>query len=201
MNNIKQRLADWTAPASSFNHNDKEFLREVLKRIEELEDLDSTFELRHKADIRAIKQWREGHPERELKMPDHADLVCWLIDELDVYKQTLANSVGEEISVLQLQAQLREREADCAAMRELLITIRQQVFPGSDIPAKYTVWMHHALSTTAGRELLERLQAVEKALYEIAALKEGAGPAAGAWAIAMGALKQLHPASQPKEAQ
>ena len=57
-----------------------------------------------------------------------------------------------------------------------------------------------AISAERFKEKEERLQAVEKALYEIAALKEGAGPAAGAWAIAMGALKQLHPAPQPKEA-
>jgi len=46
-----------------------------------------------------------------------------------------------------LKAKLAEVERQREVMRELLITIRQQVFPGLDLPAKYTVWMHDALST------------------------------------------------------
>ena len=34
--------------------------------------------------------WREGHPERDLTMPDHADLVVWLLEQLDWYKDQLA---------------------------------------------------------------------------------------------------------------
>jgi hypothetical protein len=35
------------------------------------------------ADMRAIKLWREGHPEREHILPDQTKLVLWLLEQLD----------------------------------------------------------------------------------------------------------------------
>lgn len=49
---------------------------------EELDDMQRTFDLRWEADMRAIKRWREVHPGNELVMPDHADLVVWLLEQL-----------------------------------------------------------------------------------------------------------------------
>ena len=49
---------------------------------EQLAEYDLMFSLRHKADMRAIKMWRKGHPERSLVLPDHADMVCWLLERL-----------------------------------------------------------------------------------------------------------------------
>jgi len=46
-------------------------------------DLEATFHLRHLADMRAIKRWRAAHPGKELVMPDHADLVVWLMKQYD----------------------------------------------------------------------------------------------------------------------
>ena len=51
--------------------------------VEALKELEEIFELRWKADMRAIKMWRKGHPERKLVMPDHADLVLWLLAKLE----------------------------------------------------------------------------------------------------------------------
>lgn len=61
-------------------------LRQEIKRLKselekaeaEIMELNQTFDLRWKADIRAIKQWRKAHPGNELVMPDHVDLVLWL---------------------------------------------------------------------------------------------------------------------------
>ncbi len=50
---------------------------------EEAAGLRSTFDLRWKADMRAIKRWQAAHPGRPNVWPDHADLVVWLLDELD----------------------------------------------------------------------------------------------------------------------
>lgn len=44
---------------------------------------DASFDLRWNADMRAIKQWRDAHPGNELVQPDHADMVVWLLEELD----------------------------------------------------------------------------------------------------------------------
>jgi hypothetical protein len=42
-----------------------------------------SFDLRWKADMRAIARWREEEPEaRALRQPDHADLCLWLMEQL-----------------------------------------------------------------------------------------------------------------------
>lgn len=55
--------------------------REMEEKIAENQ---ASFDLRWKADMRGIKRWQDEKPtERELKWPDHADLVVWLLDKLD----------------------------------------------------------------------------------------------------------------------
>jgi hypothetical protein len=46
------------------------------------EDFDR-FNLRWNADMRAVKRWRAANPGNELVLPDHADLVVWLLEQLD----------------------------------------------------------------------------------------------------------------------
>jgi len=70
-----------------------------------------------------------------------------LINERDEARRAVTSLVCE------LATAIAERDAAqkaAAEMREFLTVIRQQVFPGLDLPAKYTVWMHDALSTTVG---------------------------------------------------
>lgn len=60
-------------------------VNELQERVEELESL---FELRHKADLRGIAKWRAESPsERELMWPDHGDMVAWLLKQLDEKEQ------------------------------------------------------------------------------------------------------------------
>lgn len=50
----------------------------------ELAERDHSFDLRWKADMRAIKRWQaENYLERQLIWPDHADLCVWLLGRLD----------------------------------------------------------------------------------------------------------------------
>lgn len=49
-----------------------------------MDEMEQTFDLRWKADMRAIARWREANPGNELVMPDHADLVVWLMNEVTV---------------------------------------------------------------------------------------------------------------------
>ena len=49
----------------------------------ERDELRATFDLRWEADMRAIKMWQEAHPGNELVWPDHADMVVWLLEQLD----------------------------------------------------------------------------------------------------------------------
>ena len=57
--------------------------RAVAESCQEHADLESIFDLRWKADQRAIARWRAENPDaRKLVMPDHADLVVWLLEQL-----------------------------------------------------------------------------------------------------------------------
>jgi hypothetical protein len=47
----------------------------------ERDDFQSSFELRWKADMRAIQLWQETHPGDDLVWPNHVDLVVWLLGE------------------------------------------------------------------------------------------------------------------------
>ena len=54
---------------------------QLVKKDEEHE---ASFDLRWKADMRGIKMWQKEKPKaRKLVWPNHADLVCWLIEQLD----------------------------------------------------------------------------------------------------------------------
>lgn len=54
----------------------------ILSLLDEVEELDALFELTHAADMRAIEMWRKEDPVgRELRMPDKAKLVLWLLEE------------------------------------------------------------------------------------------------------------------------
>lgn len=65
---------------------------------EQLADHEHSFELRHKADMRAIERWRKAHPERELVMPDHADLCVWLLEERDRLLKALGRLRAEQLA-------------------------------------------------------------------------------------------------------
>ncbi len=52
---------------------------ELENRIAELE---ASFELRWKADMRAIERWHKAGG-RATVWPDHADLCVWLLEQLD----------------------------------------------------------------------------------------------------------------------
>lgn len=75
---------------------------------EELDDLQRTFDLRWTADMRAVARWREGHPERELVLPDHVDLVIWLSEAVEAaYRmaseaETVIDLWGGDSSVVHL---------------------------------------------------------------------------------------------------
>ncbi len=53
------------------------------KAVEDMREREELFDLRWKADMRAIERWRKAGPNRELVLPDHADLVVWLLGQLD----------------------------------------------------------------------------------------------------------------------
>jgi hypothetical protein len=59
-------------------------LRDLLEEAaDDIEVGDQAFDMRWKADMRAIERWQKAHPGKELTWPDHADLVTWLLEQLE----------------------------------------------------------------------------------------------------------------------
>lgn len=56
---------------------------DLAEAAEDLQQHDFSFDLRWRADMRAIKRWQAANPGNDLTWPDHADLVVWLLGELD----------------------------------------------------------------------------------------------------------------------
>ena len=50
---------------------------------QELIELRALFDMQWEAGQRAIKRWQEAHPGNDLVWPDRADLIVWLMEELD----------------------------------------------------------------------------------------------------------------------
>jgi hypothetical protein len=61
-------------------------------------ELTATFNLRWKADMRAIRRWQKAHPGNDLVWPDHADLVVWLLGENDRQRRVLRRSERHAIT-------------------------------------------------------------------------------------------------------
>lgn len=60
----------------------------------ERDELQQTFDLRWNADMRAIRRWQAAHPGNDLVWPDHADMVVWLMEELDKQRTGRASDEG-----------------------------------------------------------------------------------------------------------
>lgn len=56
---------------------------------DELAELQVVFDLRWRADMRAIKRWQEATG-RTMVWPDHADLCVWLLEQLDAERERCA---------------------------------------------------------------------------------------------------------------
>jgi hypothetical protein len=54
----------------------------LLEAADELEFNEQSFDLRWDADMRAIRRWQAATG-RQLTWPDHADLVVWLLEQLE----------------------------------------------------------------------------------------------------------------------
>lgn len=75
----------------------------------ELQNKERSFDLRWRADMRAIKRWQAAGPGRELTWPDHADLCVWLLGELDQAQQREESQARTLAIVLQIMEATRNR--------------------------------------------------------------------------------------------
>lgn len=68
--------------------------RDMTEAADALDEHGMLFDLRWKADMRAIKRWQAANPGNDLVWPDHADLVVWLLDQLDGLRLAKENRDG-----------------------------------------------------------------------------------------------------------
>jgi hypothetical protein len=57
---------------------------------EERDEFQHSFNVRWDADMRAIKRWQKDTG-KELTWPDHADMVVWLLEQLEAVKSLVSN--------------------------------------------------------------------------------------------------------------
>ena len=65
--------------------------RRIEKLEEDVRDNDHAFELRQKADWRAIDRWQKATG-KTMQLPDHADLCVWLMERLEEAEAALAEA-------------------------------------------------------------------------------------------------------------
>lgn len=76
---LRERASNDTAPGNA----------EIERLTREIAERDQSFELRWKADQRAIKRWQEAHPGNDLVWPDHADMCVWMLGEIERLRDAL----------------------------------------------------------------------------------------------------------------
>ena len=67
---------------------------EITRLRGEVEEFEMSFELRWNASRRGGKKWQEAGPGRELTWPDHADLVVFLMEQIDAKDALLKETLG-----------------------------------------------------------------------------------------------------------
>lgn len=91
---LRQRTKELLVQYGQFDDMDVEIKTEVISKddfvkslVDQVNELEVIFELRRKADMRAIRVWQAARPGREMVWPDHADLCMWLLEQLDAAKK------------------------------------------------------------------------------------------------------------------
>lgn len=81
-------------------------------------EMQNTFDLRWKADQRAIKRWHEagGNP---LVWPDHADLCMWLLGQIEDWKLAAGTEADERRKAHAEIGRLKEIIANYEALEKL----------------------------------------------------------------------------------
>lgn len=103
------------------------------------DDLTASFNLRRRADMRAIARWQAATG-RDMEWPDHADLVVWLLERLEMAEgrvTELEQQAGDRVTVMHAAADELERlwieHGDGDASPKLVMRLRGELggcYPG-----------------------------------------------------------------------
>jgi len=67
----------------------REPLDECIEAADRIEELELLFDMRWKADTRAIRLWQSAHPDKPRTWPDHADLGTWCLSRIETLEAAL----------------------------------------------------------------------------------------------------------------
>ena len=105
--------------------------QEQIRR--ERDEYKFTFDLRWRADRRAVDRWRAAALDRDLIIPDHADLCVWLLAQLEAINLHTANG---------WQDRLQQSEAAEAIAKRNSETLPEGLWRWTWDPACYTLRRH-----------------------------------------------------------
>lgn len=117
--NVTERATEATVAHWHLKRMLRDSVKAHLEAMDEIDERQASFDLRWKADMRAIKAWQAAHPGKERTWPDHADLCVWLMDEIERLREHVqrlgmqALSEGSEMQIIfaQKEAITKLREA------------------------------------------------------------------------------------------
>lgn len=101
---------------------------------EEIEQRDRSFDVRWRADMRAIKRWQQANPGNDLVWPDHADLCVWLMDSRHTERGKLSAATRK----------LEAAQATLAAREALLVRVAAVMEPVAGFLQAHADWQTSA---------------------------------------------------------
>lgn len=101
---LLDRVKDLELHCKNLNEGNAITIKAAAQTQEQLGELQQIFDLRFKADMRAIKVWQTATG-KDMKLPDHADLCVWLLRQRDA-----ALKLADEILIHRVSPLLRDSE-------------------------------------------------------------------------------------------
>lgn len=89
---VQEMTAKHDARVTELLKANNAMLERARKAEREVDEMKRTFGMRWKADMRAIKRWQSASPNNYLEWPDHADLVVWLLEQLDAAEKRASDA-------------------------------------------------------------------------------------------------------------
>lgn len=89
---VKEMVAKHDARVTELLRANNAMLERARKAERDAKELRRTFDLQRRAQMRAIERWQAEHPGNDLTWPDHADMVVWLLEQLDAAEKRASDA-------------------------------------------------------------------------------------------------------------
>lgn len=86
--------------------------KKLEAEIERLREYEASFQMHWDADQKGIKLWQEAHPGSDLTWPDHAEMVAWMLGEIERLREDLSYAKQELMFAQALAVQTAGLDGD-----------------------------------------------------------------------------------------